>query len=162
VYSNFHPWVAVFYFCLILPCLMSTSIKAKIVELHLRHLMQEEIVGTLRTGRSRISRCPRASHHPGTIPDSRRIGRPSIRGRELIAFVETRTLRTPLVSRVDLAREVSEHLGLAISRSTVNISCLGIRFKFKPSRHTQILTRSHIPDRVAFFQKCCRCRMYCR
>jgi hypothetical protein len=40
IYSYVRPPVTVSYFCLILPRLMSTSIEAKIVELHSRHFIQ--------------------------------------------------------------------------------------------------------------------------
>jgi transposase len=129
---------------------MSTSIEAKIVELHLRHLIQEEIAAPLRTGRNRISRCLRKFHYSGAIPDSHRIGRPSNHGGELVVFVETRVLRTPSLSQVDLTREVSEHLGQAISRSTVNAIRHRIQFKDQPPGHTQALTGSQTADRVAF------------
>jgi hypothetical protein len=115
IYSNVRPSVTVFDFYLILPQLMSISTQATIVKLHLRHITQEEIATALRTGRKRISRCL-----PGTIPDSHCIGWSSICEGELIASVETRTLQTPSLSGVDLARDASEHLGLAIFRSTVN------------------------------------------
>jgi hypothetical protein len=99
---------------------MSNSTEAKIVELPLRQVTQEEIAAALTTGRSRISRSFGEFHYSGIIPHSHRIGRPSIRGSELITFVETRTLQTPSRSGVDLAHEVSEYLNLAFSHSMVN------------------------------------------
>jgi hypothetical protein len=68
---------------------MSTSFETVIVELHLRHFVQEEIAAGLRTGRDRVYRCLREFHYFSTIPDSHGIGRPSIRGSKLIAFMET-------------------------------------------------------------------------
>jgi hypothetical protein len=102
-----------------------------ILELHLRHFAQEEIATALRTGRDRASRGLREFHHYSTIPDSHGIGRPSIRGSKLITFMETRTLQTPSLSWVDLARKVSEQLGLTISRWAVNAIRHGMLFKSK-------------------------------
>jgi hypothetical protein len=99
------------------------------VGLHLRHFAQEEIAAALRTGRDRVSRCLRKFHHPSTIPDGHHIGPPSIRGSELIAFMETRTLQTLSLPGVDLAREVRQHLGLAISHWAVNVIRRGMLFK---------------------------------
>jgi hypothetical protein len=108
---------------------MSTSIETMIVELHLQHFVQKEIAAALRTGRDRVSRCLREFHHSSAIPDSHGIGRRSIRGSELIAFMETRTLQGRSLSVVNLAHEVSEHLSLAISRWAVNVIRRGMPFK---------------------------------
>jgi hypothetical protein len=109
---------------------MSTSIEAKILELHLRHFTQEAIAPALRTRRDRISRCLREFQRSDAIPESHHIGQPSIRGSELIACAKARTLQTPSLSEVYLARQVREHLALAISRSTVNSARLGMQFKY--------------------------------
>jgi hypothetical protein len=76
-----------------------------IVELHLQHFVQKEIAAALRTGRDRVSRCLREFHHSSAIPDSHGIGRPSIRGSELIALMETRTFQGRSLSVVNLAHE---------------------------------------------------------
>jgi hypothetical protein len=84
---------------------MSTSIEAKIVELHLRHLTQKEIAAALRTGRNRT---PDAFTNPINLT-------PFLQNR-----METETLQTMSLSAVDLACEVAKQLDLAISRSTMN------------------------------------------
>jgi hypothetical protein len=129
---------------------MSTFVEAKTIELHLRHFTPEEIAAVLTTGLNRMSGCLRELHDSGTDPDSHHIGRPSIRGSELISFVETQTLQTPSVSEADLARKVSKHLGLPSSRSMVNAIRRGMRFKHQPLCHPQVLTGSHIAAQVAF------------
>jgi hypothetical protein len=52
-------------------------VEAKIIELHLGHHTQDQIVAFLRTRKPRVSRCIRAFHRSGVIPNALRIGGPS-------------------------------------------------------------------------------------
>jgi hypothetical protein len=52
---------------------MLISLEAKIIELHLRHYKQDEVVAVLKTGKPRISRCIRQLHQTAFISDTLRI-----------------------------------------------------------------------------------------
>jgi hypothetical protein len=74
---------------------MAVSTEAKIIELHLRHCTQDEIVMILKTGHTRVSRTIRKFKTSGIIPDTMQIGRLQKATSELAAFIEVRTIHWP-------------------------------------------------------------------
>jgi hypothetical protein len=66
---------------------ISPSVEAQVIELHLRHYTQDQIIATLRTGKPRISRCIREFHQSGVVPESLRLERPNKRSSDLMTFV---------------------------------------------------------------------------
>jgi transposase len=133
--------------------MMTTSVDAQIVELHLRHYTQELIVATLKTGKPRVSRCIREFHQSGVIPSALRIDRPSNRSSDLIAFVEARTLQSPSMSSSALSDEIATEFDVHLSRTTVNSTRKGVRFKYRPVRRNQALNESHKLGRLEFCRK---------
>jgi transposase len=135
---------------------MTTPVEAQIIELHLRHYTQDLIVATLKTGKPRVSRCIKEFHRSGVIPGALRIGRPSKRSSDLVAFVEARTLQSPSMSSSALSDEIATEFGVHVSRTTVNNIRKGLRFKYRPLRHNQALTDLHKLNRLEFCRKMLR------
>jgi hypothetical protein len=57
------------------------------------------------------------------------------------------------MSAVDLSREIEATFGLTVSRTTVNTIRKGLRFKYRPLRHHQMLTPRHVTEQIAFCEK---------
>jgi hypothetical protein len=90
---------------------MSSSLEAKITELHLLHYTQDEIVAALKTGKPWFSRYIRQFHQTALIPDALRIGRPSKRSNDLATFLEAGTRRRlPIPQLFTTQSEVSREL----------------------------------------------------
>jgi transposase len=132
---------------------MTNSIEAEIVKMHLAHLTSEEITVQLGIGPSRISRTIRAFHQSRIILEALRIGRPQKRRSELVDLIEARTLGGRSISAVDLSREIKETHGVTVSRTTANTIRKGLRFKYRPPQHHQMLTPRHVTERIAFWEK---------
>jgi hypothetical protein len=73
--------------------LMTNSIEAEMIKMHLAHSTYDEIVFQLGVGHSRISGTIRAFHQSGIIPKALRIGRLQKRRSELVGFFEARPYR---------------------------------------------------------------------
>jgi transposase len=132
---------------------MEGPTEANIIELHLRHLTQDEIATTLRVGHTRVARAIREFRCSGTIPNCLRIGRPRKMTSDLAAFVEARTIQQPTLSARGLANEIDDHFGVKLSPTTINTVRGNLRFKYRPPRHNQIVTASHAAARIAFCDK---------
>jgi transposase len=132
---------------------MTNSTEAETVKMHLAHLTYDDIIFQLGVRRSRVSRTLRAFHQSGIILEALRIGRPQKRRSELVDLIEARTLRELSISAMDLSREIEETFGVTVSCTTVNTTRKGLRFKYCPPRHHQMLTPRHGPERIAFCEK---------
>jgi hypothetical protein len=85
-----------------------TSIESNISVLHLPHVPFSEIAGRLHVDETPISRAIRPFHPSGIVSDALRIGRPRMMQSNLVTFIETRQLRKPSISGVELRQEIKE------------------------------------------------------
>jgi hypothetical protein len=71
----------------------------------------------------------------------------------LVAFTDSRTLRKPAISGVQLSQEIEEQFGVPVSRTRINALRRSLRFKCQPPRHNQMPTAGQVADRTAFSTK---------
>jgi hypothetical protein len=114
----------------------------------LRHQKQDGMVSVLHARKTRMSRSIRQFHETLDIPNALRVGRPSRVRTPVALYIEARTIQSPSKCGESLSGEISEQLGISLSRTDLDVICAEQRFDYHPICHDQVtmddLTRTPV------------------
>jgi transposase len=129
---------------------MSSSVEARILELHAQGYTRDAICSTLHTGEHRVSRTIRLFDETGQIPATRIGGRPRKVTDAILDFIDIRTLQAASLPSTRLGMEVKERFGVQLAKSTIVTARNKMGFHFQPPRHSQVLEPRHKEERREF------------
>lgn len=99
-----------------------------------------DIINTLKTSNSRISRISSQLKNNSPPIRSATMGRPHKVTDELIRTIESQTLENPQISGNALSSIIASNLGIQVSRTTINSIRNELHFRFTHPRRRQFMT----------------------
>jgi transposase len=131
----------------------SRTVEEQIVDLHRLGRSYHEIRAELGVGFPRVQRAITEYLISGRAPPPSRRGRPRIITEPIVDFISFRTLEDASLPATSLAGEIGERFNVTITPRSITGMRAKLKFKYQPPRHVQLLTDSHIAQRVDFCRK---------